>query len=103
MADVAGTVTIAPRALSQVARAIVHDVLGSPASDTSVDLVATADGLALRVGTPAPLSAPDGYLRRLHEARQQLATRMQQLTGRRVTSVDLTVTGALAAAPRRVR
>jgi hypothetical protein len=93
---VPGVVTITPRALEQVVRGIVRDLLGTPPEETAVDLVPGDGGLAVDVATLAPLAGDTPLVARLHDVRRQLATRVEELSGRHVASVRLRITGALA-------
>lgn len=109
--SVAGAVTITVRSLERTALAIVHDELDVEVSAIRVRLSDDHGGLALAVTSPvvlgpAPAEAPGapggGLLDRLHRDRSRIASRMEALTGRRVTRVDITVTGTRTRPVRRV-
>ncbi|KQQ10182.1 hypothetical protein [Rathayibacter sp. Leaf296] len=110
-APVAGTVTVSVRSIERTALAVVHEELGVEVSAIRVRLSDDRGGLALAVTTPVvvdpdPVSAPgaDGgnLLDRLHRDRARIAARMQALTGRTVTRVDVRVTGTRTRSTRRV-
>lgn len=101
---VAGTVTIAVRSIERTALAIVHEELGVEVSAIRVHLSDDRGGLALGVSTPVVLDPEDGgsVLDRLHRDRARIAARMQALTGRTVSRVDVRVTGTRTRSTRRV-
>ncbi len=100
---VPGVVTIAPRALEQVVRGIVRDLLGTPPERTTVELLPGDGGLAVDVATLAPLGGDTPLVARLHDVRRQLASRVEELSGRHVASVRLRITGAFARPDARVQ
>ncbi|AZZ56135.1 hypothetical protein [Rathayibacter iranicus] len=101
---VAGTVTITTRSLERAAVAIVHEELGVEVSAIRVRLSDDRGGLALAVTAPVVLEQEtgDSLLDRLHRDRSRIASRMQVLTGRTVTRVDVRVTGTRTRTTRRV-
>ena len=103
-APIPGAVTVAPRALAQVVRGVVRDLLGTPVARTEVHVEpATSGGLRLQVATLVPLPGDDGLVTHLHGVRAQLAERVTEITGRDVGAVDLRVTGLLRRTSGRVR
>lgn len=108
-APVAGTVTVSVRSIERTALAVVHEELGVEVSAIRVRLSDDRGGLALAVTTPVvvdPVSTPGAeggnLLDRLHRDRARIAARMQALTGRTVTRVDVRVTGTRTRSTRRV-
>ncbi|KQQ05290.1 MULTISPECIES: hypothetical protein [unclassified Rathayibacter] len=102
---VAGTVTLSVRSIERTALAIVHEELGVDVSAIRVRLSDDDGGLALSVSTPVVLAdaATAGtVLDRLHRDRTRIAARMQALTGRSVSRVDIRVTGTRTRSTRRV-
>ncbi|SMH30454.1 hypothetical protein SAMN06295885_0430 [Rathayibacter oskolensis] len=108
---VAGTVTITVRSIERTALAIAHEELDVEVSAIRVHLSDDRGGLALAITTPVvlepPLSAAPGspggsVLDRLHRDRARIASRMEALTGRTVTRVDIRVTGTRTRTTRRV-
>jgi hypothetical protein len=99
----AGVLTVQPRALAQVVRGVVRDLVGAPAAETSVRLEAVGAGLAVHVVTRVPLAGAGALLGRLHQVRSDLARRVGEITERRVDRVDLRVAGVLPAPRGRVR
>ncbi|NQX26536.1 hypothetical protein HQQ81_04120 [Microbacteriaceae bacterium VKM Ac-2854] len=97
---VLGSVSIGSRALERTATAIVHELLEVAVSDVRISLGDDAGGLAVSVETPITIeplgsgSSGTPVLERLHEARSALVERMGALTGRRVSRVDIRVTGS---------
>ena len=110
-APVAGTVTVSVRSIERTALAVVHEELGVEVSAIRVRLSDDRGGLALSVTTPVvvgsdPAAAPGtdegNLLDRLHRDRSRIAARMQALTGRTVTRVDIRVNGTRTRQTRRV-
>lgn len=101
---VAGTVTINVRSIERTALAIVHEELDVEVSAIRVHLSDDHGGLALAVTTPVVLDPDEGgtVLDRLHRDRARIAARMQELTGRTVSRVDVRVTGTRTRSTRRV-
>ncbi|PPG83009.1 hypothetical protein [Rathayibacter sp. AY1H2] len=104
---VAGTVTITVRSIERAAVAIVHEELGVEVSAIRVRLSDDRGGLALAVTAPVvvePGTAPAGgsLLERLHGDRTRIASRMEALTGRTVSRIDIRVTGTRTRSTRRV-
>ncbi|QWL30932.1 hypothetical protein [Rathayibacter toxicus] len=107
--SVAGTVTISVRSIERTALAIVHEKLGVEISVIRVRLSDDHGGLALAITTPVviePVQAGGAegasLLDRLHRDRAHIASRMEELTGRKVSRVDLRVTGTHDRVTRRV-
>ncbi|MBF4461529.1 MULTISPECIES: hypothetical protein [unclassified Rathayibacter] len=106
-AAVAGTVTVSARSIERMASAIVHEELNVEFSAIRVHLSDDHGGLALAVTTPvvvdpdAPASS-ETVLERLHRGRARIASRMEALTGRSVSRVDVRVTGTRTRPTRRV-
>jgi hypothetical protein len=104
---VAGTVTITVRSIERSAVAIVHEELGVEVSAVRVRLSDDHGGLALSVTAPVVAEPgavdPGGsLLERLHRDRARIASRMEALTGRTVSRVDIRVTGTRTRSTRRV-
>lgn len=101
---VPGATTVAPRALTQVVRGVVRDLLGPPVARTEVHVEpAATGGLRLQVATLVPLPGDDALVTHLHGVRAELARRVTEISGRDVGVVDLRVTGLLRRTPGRVR
>ncbi|MWV50969.1 hypothetical protein GRS96_16995 [Rathayibacter sp. VKM Ac-2803] len=108
---VAGTVTINVRSIERTALAIVHEELDVEVSAIRIRLSDDGGGLALAVSTPvvlepaladAPGASTGTVLDRLHRDRARIAARIEALTGRTVTRVDIRVTGTRTRSTRRV-
>ncbi|MCT9821425.1 hypothetical protein N3K63_14160 [Microbacterium sp. W1N] len=107
-----GRIVVRERALRTAVRAAAADVVGVGRDDVSVDVAEHAGGLAVRLATP--LSVPDlddleavaaatPVVERLGALQQELQARLGRLTGRDITRVDITITGATVPPRRRVR
>ncbi|MBF4577127.1 hypothetical protein [Frondihabitans sp. VKM Ac-2883] len=97
-----GHVSIAPRALQRVGSAIVADELRVSHHDVRVDAHDDEGRLALRVATPlsiprldaateAPVGGVIGTVRSLQET---VTRRVNEIAGRAVSRVDVTITGS---------
>ncbi|MFG6446503.1 hypothetical protein ACFXQA_14680 [Microbacterium sp. P07] len=107
-----GRTTIADRALRAVAEQATAVAFGVKRDQVSVQLGSSAGGLALRVSSPLPVPDLDDteavhagptVIERIHSIQQNLHESVADLTGRAVTRVDVTVTGAIIPPRRRVR
>ncbi|WP_035771969.1 hypothetical protein [Arthrobacter sp. Br18] len=113
----AGHTRITTQALTSTARAVAAETLRVPAADVRASFSDEAGLLALHLGLPLsipPLAsvAADPSLveafggslaHRAQSAQALILERIQQLTGARLSRVDLRVTGLSVARERRVR
>jgi hypothetical protein len=97
---VPGSITISSRALGSCARAITAERLGVPTDRVRVDLADEAGALALDITTPIRMG--DGLVDAVQEGAVVIRERLTALTGRRVSSARIELTGIVRSRPRRV-
>lgn len=107
-----GRIVVRERALRNVALAASADAVGVGRGDVSVDVAEHRGGLAVRLSTPLPIPDLDDadaiasavpVVERIGSLQQQLQDRLAHLTGRDITRIDVTITGATVPPRRRVR
>lgn len=107
-----GRITVADRALRAVTEQASALAFGVGRDQVSVEIGSAAGGLALRVSAPLPIPDLDDtesvhagatVMERIRSIQQNLRRNVADLTGRAVTRVDVTVTGAVIPTRRRVR
>lgn len=89
--DVPGRVEITARALNSLARAVAAEGLGAPAKRVRVGLGDASGALALDI--TGPISAGDDIVARSARIAEQVKGRVSDLTGRRVGSAHIELTG----------
>lgn len=90
-ASIPGVVRLTARALRSCATAVAAEQLGAEAGQVSVALADDRGRLALRIASPLGVLHP-GVVAAADGAREGIRSRVQELTGRQVGRVDLTVT-----------
>jgi hypothetical protein len=99
--DVPGRVEITARALTSCARAVAAEHLGAPVKQVRVDLGDHRGSLALDI--TGPIAATDDLVGRATAAAAQVRDRVSALTGRRVGSAHIELTGIVRERETRVR
>lgn len=108
----AGRITIKDRVLEKVAQEATATTLRVPRGDVSVGVAEAHGGLALTIRTPLPIPHLDDtdairsgtpVLERVQTVQTQLRDRIAHVTGRDVTRVNITITGAVIAEQKRVK
>jgi len=89
--EVAGRVEITARALASCARAVAAEHLGAPAKRVHVGLGDHQGSLALDI--TGPIAAADDLVGRATAAAAEVRDRVSALTGRRVGSAHIELTG----------
>ncbi|MGG7308409.1 hypothetical protein ACQXVK_14590 [Curtobacterium sp. AB451] len=89
--DVPGRVEISARALNSLARAVAAERLGAPAKRVRVGLGDASGALALDI--TGPISAGEDILARSVRVADEVKGRVGDLTGRRVGSAHIELTG----------
>ncbi len=114
-AGLAGHNRISTQALTSTAKAAASEYFGVPPQQVRVTLRDDRGLLALALSLPIPLPplaaltpamlerAGGTVLERAHAAKPVLLQRVSELTGSRLSRVDIRITGALAVEGRRVR
>ncbi|WP_082716819.1 hypothetical protein [Microterricola viridarii] len=106
-----GRTVVRERVLVRVAEEATADALRVQRGHLSVEVSEARGGMALTISTPLPVPELDDIdaiqqgtpvLERVQAIQNQLRDRITQLTGRDVTRVNMTITGAVIAAKRRV-
>ncbi|MDN3495708.1 hypothetical protein QL996_07205 [Planococcus sp. APC 4015] len=107
-----GRITIKDRVLVRIAEEATADTLRIGRGDVSAGVSQAQGGIALTIRTPLPIPHLDDtaaiaaavpVLEQVQNAQAQLKDRVAQLTGRDVTRVNITVTGAVIAQQKRVK
>lgn len=101
---VPGRTTITPRALNRLAVGIVRDASQVGTNEVSLDLTDVAGALRASVTVPVALDHDDvtPLGERASNARNEIVARMQELSGRTLTAVDVRYSGVRAAQEKRV-
>ena len=99
--DVPGRVEITARALTSLARAVAAEGLGAPAGRVRVGLGDAAGALALDI--TGPIAACDDIVARSARIADEVKTRVSDLTGRRVGSAHIELTGLVRERETRIR
>jgi hypothetical protein len=99
--DVPGRVEITARALTSLARAVAAERLGAPAKRVRVGLGDSAGALALDI--TGPVAAGDDLVTRAARVADEVKGRVSELTGRRVGSAHIELTGIVREHETRVR
>ncbi|MCA5922679.1 MULTISPECIES: hypothetical protein [Curtobacterium] len=89
--DVPGRVEITARALTSLARAVAAEGLGAPAKRVRVGLGDASGALSLDI--TGPIAAGDDIVARTSRIADQVKGRVGELTGRRVGSAHIELTG----------
>lgn len=101
-----GRITIKERVLVKVAEEATATTLRVDRGDVSVGVSEARGGIALTIRTPLPIPHLDDtaaihagapVLERVQTAQEQLRDRIAHVTGREVTRVNITITGAVIA------
>lgn len=90
-AAVAGRVEITARALTSLARAVAAERLGAPAKRVRVGLGDASGALSLDI--TGPIAAGDDIVGRSTRVAEEVKGRVGDLTGRRVGSAHIELTG----------
>jgi hypothetical protein len=98
---VPGRVEISARALTSLARAVAAERLGAPARRVRVELGDHAGGLALQV--TGPIRTQDDVVGSAATAAERVRERLGELSGRRVGSAHIELTGIVHEHEGRVR
>lgn len=107
-----GRITIKDRVLVRIAEEATADALAVGRGDVSAGVSQAQGGIALTIRTPLPIPRLDDtaavaaavpVLEQVQSAQAQLKDRVARLTGRDVTRVNITVTGAVIAQQKRVK
>lgn len=107
-----GRVTVDTRVLRKVVQESAARAFGVERSKVSADLFDYRDGVALRLASPLPVPdlADSDAIRssptvpeRIGQLQQSLSDDLTRMMGRRVTRVDVSITGAVVEQRRRVR
>ncbi len=98
---VPGRVEISARALNSLARAVAAERLGAPARRVRVELGDHAGGIALQV--TGPIRARDDVVGSAVAAAERVRERVGELSGRRVGSAHIELTGIVREHDGRVR
>lgn len=101
MSDVPGRIEISARALGSCARAVTAERLAVPSRQVRVDLADEAGALALDITTP--IGEQDSLVDAVREGAVAIRERLATLTGRRVSSARIELTGIVRSRPTRVR
>lgn len=101
MSTVAGRDEVTARALVSCARAAVAEVFGVGRREVHVRLGDDRGDLALDIATPVRLG--DGLTDTAHAGLVSVRDRVAELTGRRVGTTTIELTGVVANPARRVR
>jgi len=99
--DVPGRVEITARALTSLARAVAAERLGAPAKRVRVGLGDASGAIALDV--TGPISAGDDLVARTARVADEVKHRVSELTGRRVGSAHIELTGIVRERESRTR
>ncbi|AZC12439.1 hypothetical protein [Microbacterium sp. ABRD28] len=108
----AGRVDVTERVFTKVVRAASAELIGIGRDALRAEVAGYRGGLAVRLATPLPvppLDDPDavrampGVIERSRALQEHLQERLSRLTGRDITRIDITVTGAVTPERRRVR
>ncbi|OIH97559.1 MULTISPECIES: hypothetical protein [unclassified Curtobacterium] len=89
--DVPGRVEITARALTSLARAVAAERLGAPAKRVRVGLGDAEGAIALDI--TGPVAAGDDLVTRAIRVADEVKSRVSELTGRRVGSAHIELTG----------
>lgn len=98
---VPGRVEITARALTSLARAVAAERLGAPAKRVRVGLGDAAGAMALDV--TGPIAAGDDLVARSAQVADEVKSRVSELTGRRVGSAHIELTGIVRERESRTR
>jgi uncharacterized alkaline shock family protein YloU len=107
-----GRIIIQDRVLERVSEQATATILGVDRRDVSVRVSEAHGGIAAAISCPFPVPDLDdtaeiksgtSVLERAAAAQTELRERIAQLTGKAVTRVNITITGAVIARKKRVR
>lgn len=107
-----GRITVKERVLVKIAEEATATTLKVDRGDVKVDVAEARGGLAVTIRTPLPIpnledtaaiAAGPPVLQRVAGIQEQLRDRIGRITGREVTRVNVTITGAVIAEQKRVR
>lgn len=98
--DVPGRVEISARALTSLARAVAAEHLGAPSKRVRVGLGDASGALALDI--TGPIAAGDDIVARSSRVAEAVRRRVGELSGRRVGSAHIELTGLVREREHRV-
>ncbi|MFG6278599.1 hypothetical protein [Microbacterium sp. S16(2024)] len=107
-----GRITVKERVLVKIAEETTAITLKVDRGDVNVEVAEARGGMAVTIRTPLPvpnledtaaINAGTPVLQRVARIQEQLRDRIGQITGREVTRVNVTITGAVIAEQKRVR
>ncbi|MET3451014.1 MULTISPECIES: hypothetical protein [Curtobacterium] len=99
--DVPGRVEITARALTSLARAVAAEGLGAPAKRVRVGLGDAAGAISLDI--TGPIAAHDDLVAHAGQVADTVKVRVSELTGRRVGSAHIELTGIVRERETRIR
>lgn len=107
-----GRIDVKERAVRKVAEEASARTMGVDRSDISVEVSEYGGGIALRLATPLPIPDLDDaaaiaasvpVLERVADMQTELQSTISGIVGRRVTRINITITGATVPPRRRVK
>lgn len=107
-----GRIDVKERAVRKVAEEASARTMGVDRSDISVEVSEYGGGIALRLATPLPIPDLDDaaaiaasvpVLERVANLQTELQSTISGIVGRRVTRINITITGATVPPRRRVK
>lgn len=107
-----GRITVKERVLVKIAEETAATTLKVDRSDVNIDVAEARGGMAVTIRAPLPIpnledtaaiAAGPPVLQRVAGIQEQLRDRIGRITGREVTRVNVTITGAVIAEQKRVR